>query len=141
MLGKFRIDRRAFLRGVAGCVTDGGVRDAEGACQLEMPIFTAKSSAPTNLTKHHAVDMNVPISCGGEPVYPGDIIVGDMVGVMVIPAHMADQIAEEAEPMEEYEAFVLEEVKRGVPIIGLYPAADPDHLERFEAWKAKGGQQ
>ncbi|MCH2614518.1 MAG: hypothetical protein MKZ70_07475, partial [Opitutales bacterium] len=110
MLGKFRIDRRAFLRGVAGCVTDGGVRDAEGACQLEMPILTAKSSAPTNLTKHHAVDMNVPISCGGEPVYPGDIIVGDMDGVMVIPAHMADQIAEEAEPMEEYEAFVREEV-------------------------------
>ena len=47
---------------------------------------------------------NVPISCGGVPVYPGDIIVGDMDGVMVIPAHMADQIAEEVEPMEEYEA-------------------------------------
>lgn len=132
---------RLEVRGVAGCVTDGGIRDAEGACELSMPIFTAKPSAPTNLTKHHAVDMNVPISCGGVPVYPGDVIVGDGDGVMVIPAHMADQIAEEAEPMEEYETFVLEEVRRGVPIIGLYPPTYPESLERFEAWKAKRSQQ
>ena len=126
---------RLEVRGGAGCVTDGGIRDAQGAMDLKMPVFTAKPSAPTNLTKHHAVDMNVPISCGTVPVYPGDVLVGDMDGVMVIPAHMADQIAEEAEPMELFEEFVLEEVKRGVPIIGLYPPTDPDTEVRFEEWK------
>ncbi|MDG2167274.1 MAG: ribonuclease activity regulator RraA [Opitutales bacterium] len=127
---------RLAVRGAAGCVTDGGVRDAKGAMGLSMPIFTAKPSAPTNLTKHHAVDINVPISCGSVPVYPGDVLVGDSDGVMVIPAHMVDQVLEEAEPMELFEEFVLEEVKRGVPIIGLYPATDPDTLVRFEKWKA-----
>ncbi len=127
---------RLEVRGVAGCVTDGGIRDAQGAMELKMPIFAAKPSAPTNLTKHHAVDLNVPISCGSVPVYPGDVLVGDTDGVMVIPAHMVDQILEEAEPMELFEEFVLEEVRRGVPIIGLYPATDPDTLTRFEKWKA-----
>ena len=130
---------RLEVRGVAGCVTDGGIRDAQGASQLQMPVYAAKASAPTNLTKHHAVDLNVPISCGGVPVYPGDVILADTDGVMVIPHHMADQIAEEAEPMEEFEEFVLEEVRRGVPIIGLYPATDPDTLKRFEAWKVERG--
>ena len=128
---------RMEMRGVAGCVTDGGIRDAQGTSELNMPVYAAKPSAPTNLTKHHAVDLNVPISCGGVPVYPGDVIVADTDGVMVIPHHMVDQIAEEAEPMEIFEEFVLEEVRRGVPIIGLYPATDPDTLKRFEAWKAK----
>ena len=126
---------RLEVRGVAGCVTDGGIRDAQGAMGLKMPVFAAKPSAPTNLTKHHAVDLNVPISCGGVPVYPGDVLVGDSDGVMVIPAHMVDQVLEEAEPMELFEEFVLEEVKRGVAVIGLYPATDPDTEVRFEAWK------
>ena len=127
---------RLEVRGVVGCVTDGGIRDAHGASQLQMPVYAAKPSAPTNLTKHHAVDLNVPISCGGVPVYPGDVLVGDKDGVMVIPHHIVDQIAAEAEPMEEFEEFVLEEVRRGVPIIGLYPATDPDTLKRFETWKS-----
>jgi regulator of RNase E activity RraA len=130
---------RLEVRGVAGCVTDGGIRDAHGASLLKMPVFAAKPSAPTNLTKHHAVDLNVPISCGGVPVYPGDILVGDSDGVMVIPHHMADQIAEESEPMELFEEFVLEEVRRGVPVIGLYPATDPDTLKRFDVWKSGRG--
>lgn len=127
---------RLEVRGGAGVVTDGGVRDAAGAGALAMPVFAAKPSAPTNLTRHHAVDLDVPVSCGGVPVYPGDVILGDADGVMVIPAHLADEIAEEAEPMELYEAFVLEEVRAGRPIIGLYPATDPASLERFEVWKS-----
>ncbi len=130
---------RLEVRGAAGCVTDGGVRDATGAGQLSMPVFAAKPSAPTNLTKHHAVDINVPISCGGVPVYPGDVLVGDGDGVMVIPAHLVDMIAEAAEPMELFEEFVLQEVRRGVPIIGLYPPIDPDTLVRFDSWKLVNG--
>lgn len=128
---------RLQVRGGAGVVTDGGIRDAAGAAALDMPVFAAKPSAPTNLTKHHAVDMDVPISCGGVAVYPGDIIVGDADGVMVLPRHLAVELAEEAAPMELFEEFVLQEVLNGVPIIGLYPPTDPDALTRFEAWKAK----
>ncbi|MEM5477461.1 ribonuclease activity regulator RraA [Pacificibacter sp. AS14] len=124
-------------RGGAGVVTDGGIRDAAGAAKLDMPVFAAKASAPTNLTKHHAIDIDVPISCGGAAVYPGDIILGDNDGIMVIPRHLANEIAIEGAPMELFEDFVLEEVKRGVSIIGLYPPTDPDTLTRFEAWKAK----
>jgi len=129
---------RLQVRGGAGVVSDGGIRDAAGAAGLDMPVFAAKASAPTNLTKHHAVDLDVPVSCGGVAVYPGDIVVGDADGAMVIPRHLADEIAEEAGPMELFEAFVLEEVLRGKPIIGLYPATDPETLIRFEAWKTNG---
>lgn len=126
---------RLEMRGASGVVTDGGIRDADGAAALDMPVFAAKPSAPTNLTKHHAIDIGLPIGCGGVAVYPGDIVMGDGDGVMIIPRHLASDIAEEAGPMEEYEAFVLEEVRRNTPVIGLYPATDPTVLERFEAWR------
>ena len=126
---------RLQVRGGAGVVSDGGIRDAEGARALSMPVFAARPSAPTNLTRHHAVDVNVAVSCGGAAVYPGDIIVGDGDGVMVIPRHLACDIAREAMPMELFEVFVLEEVRGGQPIIGLYPPTNPETLERFDAWK------
>ena len=125
---------RLAVRGVAGVVTDGGIRDADEAVKLELPVFTAKPSAPTNLTKHHAVDLNVPISCGQVPVYPGDVMVGDGDGVMVIPRHLAAEIAEEASGMEDYEAFVMHQVASGASIVGLYPATDPANLEKFAEW-------
>lgn len=126
---------RLQVRGGAGVVTDGGIRDAAGAAALDMPVFAAKPSAPTNLTKHHAVDIDVPVGCGGVAVYPGDIVVGDGDGVMVVPRHLADEIAVEAGPMEIFETFVTDEVERGAGIIGLYPPTDPGALERFETWK------
>ncbi len=128
---------RLQVRGAAGVVTDGGIRDAAGAAVLEMPVFAAKPSAPTNLTKHHAVDIGRPIACGGVAVYPGDIVLGDGDGVMIIPRHLADEIAEESVEMELFEAFVLEEVNRGVPIRGLYPPTDPDTLVRFQTWQSR----
>ncbi|TKA97396.1 ribonuclease activity regulator RraA [Cereibacter changlensis] len=129
---------RLQLRGAAGVVTDGGIRDVAGAAALEMPVFAAGPSAPTNLTKHHAIDIGLPIACGGVAVYPGDIILGDGDGVMVIPRHLAGEVAAESVGMERFEAFVLEEVLRGVPIIGLYPPTDPDTKARFEVWQARG---
>jgi len=127
---------RLEVRGAAGVVTDGGVRDAEGAAKLSLPVFAAGASAPTNLTRHHAIDIDVPIGCGGVAVYPGDIVVGDGDGVMVIPRALADDIAREAVSMESYEYFVLEEVRAGRPVIGLYPLTDPENQARFETWQA-----
>lgn len=127
---------RCQVRGVAGVVTDGGIRDASGAAALTMPVYAAKPSAPTNLTKHHAVDIGLPIACGGVAVYPGDIMMGDVDGVMVIPRHLAEEIAAETAEMELFESFVLEEVQAGASIRGLYPPTNPETLTRYEAWKA-----
>lgn len=131
---------RLALRGAAGVVTDAGMRDAEGIGQLDMPAYFARASAPTNLTHHEAMDINVPISCGDAPVFPGDILVGDKDGVMVIPAHLADEIAEECTGMESFEAFVLEEVQAGAGIIGLYPSTRDENQQKYEAWRKKTGR-
>ena len=126
---------RLEVRGCAGVVTDGGVRDADPISAMDTPCFAAGPSAPTNLSKHHAVDIGLPIGCGSAPVFPGDILVGDGDGVIVIPAHLADEIAEEAAGMEAFEDFVLLEVQAGAPVIGTYPANDATKA-RFEAYKA-----
>lgn len=130
---------RLMVRGVAGIVTDGGFRDSAEIAALAIPSFHNRPSAPTNLTRHQAIDINVPIGCGDAPVFPGDVIVGDADGVIVIPAHLADEIAAEATEMTAYEDFVTEEVGKGRSIVGLYPATEEQSLTDFAAWrKAKG---
>lgn len=131
---------RLALRGAAGVVSDGGFRDAEGIGALDMPAYYARPSAPTNLTHHEALDINVPISCGDAPIFPGDVLVGDKDGVMVVPAHLADEIAEECTGMESFEDFVLEEVRSGASIIGLYPCTKPENQEKYEAWRKRAGR-
>jgi regulator of RNase E activity RraA len=116
--------KRLEVRGCAGLVTDGGLRDSETIAGLEMPAFCARPSAPTNLTRHQAIDINVPIGCGGAPVFPGDLIVGDGDGVVVVPLHLAEELAEEVVTMEAFEAFVFERVSAGESIVGLYPPND-----------------
>jgi regulator of RNase E activity RraA len=101
------------VRGAAGVVTDGGFRDSAEISTFEMPAFHCRPSAPTNLTLHHAIDINVPIGCGGAPVFPGDVILGDADGVIVIPRELADEIAEEATAMTTYEDFVIDMVAQG----------------------------
>ena len=127
---------RLEVRGCAGVVTDGGFRDAEAIGALDMPAYHVRPSAPTNLTLHEAIDINVPIGCGDAPVFPGDVIVGDGDGVIVVPAHLADEIAEECAGMEEFEAFVRESVREGHSIIGLYPPTREETLKRYEVWRA-----
>jgi regulator of RNase E activity RraA len=130
---------RLQVRGVAGIVTDGGFRDAAEIAKLDIPSFHNRPSAPTNLTRHQAIDINVPIGCGDAPVFPGDVIVGDRDGCVVIPVHLADEIAGEAVEMTAYEDFVTEKVLEGRPIVGLYPATEEQSRIDFAAWrKAKG---
>ena len=131
---------RLAKRGAAGIVSDGGFRDAHGIGQLAMPAYCAGPSAPTNLTLHEALDINVPIACGDAAVFPGDVLVGDRDGVMVIPAHLADEIAEECTGMETFEDFVLEEVEGGAPIIGLYPCTRDENQKKFDAWRQRTGR-
>jgi regulator of RNase E activity RraA len=130
---------RMMVRGCAGIVTDGGFRDAPEIARLAMPAYHNRPSAPTNLTLHQAVDINVPIGCGEAPVWPGDVLVGDGEGVVVIPANIAEEIATETFEMTAFEDFVTEQVLAGRSIVGLYPATDPKTTTDFQAWrKAKG---
>ena len=128
---------RLMVRGVAGVVTDGGFRDTPEIATLGIPAYHHRPSAPTNLTLHQAIDINVPIGCGDAPVFPGDVIVGDADGVVVIPAHLADEIADEAVEMTAFEDFVTEEVLKGRSILGLYPATDEQTNIDFAAWREK----
>jgi regulator of RNase E activity RraA len=130
---------RLMKRGCAGVVTDGGFRDSPEIARLAIPAYHQRPAAPTNLTRHQALDIDVPIGCGDAPVFPGDVIVGDAEGVVVIPAHLADEIAAEAVEMTAFEDFVTDEVLKGRSILGLYPATDPQTEHDFAAWrKAKG---
>ncbi len=127
---------RMMIRGAAGVVSDGGLRNSMEIAQLPFPVYCAGPSAPTNLIKHHAVDINVPIGCGGVPVFPGDVIVGDGEGVVVIPAEIAESVAQEAADQDVFETFVIEKVKGGASIVGLYPPNEATQKEYAE-WRAK----
>jgi regulator of RNase E activity RraA len=131
---------RLMVRGVAGVVTDGGFRDSPEIGALAIPSYHQRPAAPTNLTLHQALDINVPIGCGDAPVWPGDAVVGDAEGVVIIPAHMADEIAQEATEMTAFEDFVTERVLAGVSILGLYPPTDPQNKLDFEAWRNQHGR-
>ena len=130
---------RLMVRGAAGVVTDGGFRDSPDIAKYTMPAYHSRPSAPTNLTLHQAIAINEPIGCGDAPVFPGDVIVGDAEGVIVIPAHLADDIANEAVEMTAFEDFVQEQVMAGRSVLGLYPPTDPDVAGVYADWRqAKG---
>jgi len=131
---------RLMKRGVAGVVTDGGFRDSPEIARLPFPAYHHRPSAPTNLTLHQALDINVPIGCGDVAVWPGDVVVGDAEGVVVIPAHMADEVAAEAHEMTAFEDFVTERVQDGQSILGLYPPTDEANRVAFEAWRRERGR-
>ncbi len=128
---------RMMKRGVAAVVSDGGMRDWPVIAGLDFPVFAAAPSAPTNLIKHHAVDLNVPISCADVAVYPGDILIGDAEGVVVVPRHLAAEVALDAAEQERLECFITEKVREGSSIVGLYPPNEATRAE-YERWKAKG---
>lgn len=127
---------RLKVRGVAGMVSDGCVRDSGTIGDIGLPLFCAGASAPLNLAKHHAVDMNVPIACGGVAVYPGDIVVGDVDGVVIVPRHLAEEVARDAAEQELMEEFIIGRVETGSILRGTYPPNE-ETLAAFKEWKAK----
>lgn len=130
---------RLQIRGVAGLVSDGGVRDSGPISELDLPVYCTRPSAPTNRIIHHAVDYDRPISCGGVAIYPGDIMVGDRDGVAVIPQEIVDEVAGDSAEQEELEAFILTRVRDGEKLPGLYPVSDKTRRE-YAAWVQKNGQ-
>ncbi|SIQ42790.1 Regulator of RNase E activity RraA [Rhizobium sp. RU35A] len=130
---------RLWKRGVAGVVTDGGFRDTPDIAKLPFAAYHAAPSAPTNLIRHHALDINQPIGCGDVAVYPGDVIVGDDEGVVVVPSAIAEDVANEAFEQTVFEDFVEEKVKAGRGIFGLYPP-NAEAEEEYAAWRREKGR-
>jgi regulator of RNase E activity RraA len=126
---------RMVVRGVAGLVSDGGIRDSAAIALLPMPVFCAGPAAPLNLVAHHATELQVPIGCGGVAVYPGDLIVGDADGIVVVPAHLAEDVARDADEQEKMESWLLGRIQAGAALPGTYP---PNAATRaaYEAFKS-----
>ena len=129
---------RLMVRGGAGIVSDGPVRDSAAISEMDFPVYCAGGSAPLNLIHHHAIDLNVPIGCGGVAVYPGDIMVGDDEGVVVIPRHLADEVARDEVEQEKMEAFILERIAGGAALPGTYPP-NAQTRAQFEVWRKERG--
>jgi regulator of RNase E activity RraA len=129
---------RIMHRGAAGIVSDGPFRDLEGIRALRFPTFCAGPHANTNLTVHHPVDIDVPIGCGGVLVEPGDAVVGDGDGVIVVPRHLAEEVARDGAEQELAEEFILERIHAGAGIVGVYPMNDATAGE-YEHWRCERG--
>ncbi|WP_442923432.1 fumarylacetoacetate hydrolase family protein [Microbacterium sp. KUDC0406] len=112
---------RAKTLGAAGVVTDGGVRDFDAVAEIGLPVFS-QGAHPSVLGRRHVPwDVDVTIACGGATVQPGDIIVGDGDGVIVIPANLAEEVADAALAQEDEDAWIAEQVAAGHPVDGLFP--------------------
>lgn len=128
--------RRLEVRGVAGLVTDGGLRDTAEIGQRNFPVYCKAPAAPISLIHQHAVESNVPVACGGVAIYPGDVIVGDGEGVIVIPQGISDEVAADTLEQERLEEFVQQEIASGRPLPGTYPP-NAATKARYEEWKRK----
>lgn len=133
--GEILITRLAKRGGVA-FITDGAVRDSYEMDSIGIPVFTAGVTANTNLIHHHAVDFQVPIGCAGVAVFPGDILVGDAEGVLVVPKEIADELAVSSLEQHRIEEFILEKVRQGARLPGTYPPS-PELLEEYRKKREK----
>ena len=115
---------RAWKRGAAAVVTDGGLRDGHVLAQLPFPTYASQVTITTRAAQHHVADLNVPIGCAGVAVYPGDVLIGDRDGVLVIPRHLAAEVAEQGLEQEQLEAYVSTKIHAGEPLWGNYPPGE-----------------
>lgn len=127
---------RAQVRGAAGIVTDGGVRDFAAVQEFDIPVFS-QGAHPSVLGRRHVPwEVDVTVACGGAAVQPGDIVMGDDDGVIVIPPFLLEEVAREAAAQEEADAWVAEQVAQGAPVDGLFPM-NAEWRARYEAERAE----
>jgi regulator of RNase E activity RraA len=127
---------RMKYRGVAGLITDGVVRDVAGVIATGLPVWCRGAAAPPSVAGLTFVGWQEPIACGGVAVFPDDTIVVDEDGAVVIPKAMLESVVEAAVEQERLEAWIVDEVRRGVPLPGLYPA-NAETKTRYEAFRAE----
>jgi regulator of RNase E activity RraA len=112
---------RIRVREVAGLITDGVIRDLAGVLRTNLPVWCEGTAAPSSVTGLTFVGWQVPIACGGVAVFPDDILVADDDGAVVIPAALLDEVVEAAVEQEKLEAWIIDEVRSGLQLPGLYP--------------------
>src|SRR3954453_10314983 len=129
---------RAWQRGVAGFVSDGGLRDGHGLGQLPFPTYASTITITTRAAWRHVADLQVPISCAGVAVYPGDVLVADRDGIVVVPRSWAAELAEPALEQEKLEAYVATKIRAGLPLAGNYPPGEDPKAEYKRLLAAAG---
>ncbi len=125
---------RMKIRGVAGLVTDGVVRDVAGVLSTELPVWCQGAAAPPSVAGLTFVSWQQPIGCGGVAVFPDDVIVVDDDGAVVIPQALVNEVVETAVEQERFEAWIIGEVQAGAALPGLYPA-NVENRARYEAFR------
>ena len=131
---------RMRARGVAALVTDGVLRDVEGVRTTGLAVWCAGAAAPPSVAGLTFVNWQEPIGCGGVAIFPDDVVVADDDGATVVPAALVGEIAAQAVEQEALEAWIMDEVTRGVPLPGLYPP-NADARARYEAFRASRKEQ
>lgn len=131
---------RAQVRGAAAIITDGGVRDYSAVADLEMPTYFANPHPAVLGRRHIPWDTDITIACGGATVQPGDIIVADSDGILVIPPSLAEELADDCIQQEKEETFIFQMVKEGNSVDGLYPM-NKEWQARFADWQSRQGSQ
>ncbi len=125
---------RMAKRKVGALITDGVMRDMEGVLATGLPIWCAGAAAPASVAGLTFINWQEPIGCGGVAVFPGDTIVADGDGAVLIPQAMLAEITEAAAEQEAMESWIMGEVEKGVPLPGLYPPND-ENKAKYAAWR------
>ena len=125
---------RLKVRGAAAVVSDGPVRDAAEVARIGLPVFCTGGAAPASLNQHFGADLQRPIACGGVAVFPGDVLLGNEDGVVVIPRALADEVARDGLEQERLEVFLKSRIEAGAPIFGTYPPSE-ETLAAYRVWR------
>ena len=128
--------QRMQQRGVAALVTDGVVRDVDGVLGTALPVWCQGTAAPASVTGLTFVNWQETIGCGGVAVLPNDVIVADADGAVLIPAALLDDVVAAAEEQERLEAWIMDEVRAGRALPGLYPP-NAENTQRYEQSKGR----
>ena len=130
---------RMAKRKVGALITDGVMRDMEGVLATGLPVWCAGAAAPASVAGLPFINWQEPIACGGIAIFPGDGIVADGDGAVVIPQAMLAEVTEQAVEQETQEAWIMGEIEKGVPLPGLYPPND-ETKARYAAWRKANGK-
>lgn len=128
---------RLKVRGLAGVLSDGAMRDSPVIGKFDFPVYCRAAAAPPSMANLRPVEVQVPVGICGVPVYPGDVIVADEDGAIVVPRHLADEVARDSFEQERLEKFVAIRVGQGHPITGTYPPND-ETKKLYQAWIKAG---
>ncbi|WP_313617470.1 ribonuclease activity regulator RraA [Agrobacterium sp.] len=127
---------RMMRKGVAAAITDGAFRDGTEISRMPFPAYCSANTASTRPAYHRAIDMQLPIGCAGVAVYPGDIVVGDSDGVVVVPRAIATELANDSYEQEQREKFLFTKIDAGAPLWGTYPPNE-ETLKEYAEWRAR----